>query len=312
MGIKKQTFRGQEVITIEGTVSAFYINEIPADQIKTYGDKGWTPTHRYTVVVDGIRIGLGMGDKDGVSDRQIIQAKDNDGNWHAITKGVKVDIEVTEGKEYKGVMQYNSAPAKVLILDASGAQATSQAPKSTAGGTSSAQPFKPKDTSGIRTGHSVNGAFAYFLSNGIDFDYEADGITVRIAKIVNDVTETVIAAYKAKNPSMSEYDVGAAAGHAVLNACRIIPETDEAEFADVLTTTANAILYNIIPAVTEYVKKGQETKPAKASPPAAKKAVSKAKPVVKPAKTPVEAPVQDDVGEYTNTGFDDFDDDVPF
>lgn len=284
MPIQRQTFRGKEVITVEGKIDQVWINEIPADKIKSYRNPVkntiWTPTHRYSIVVDGIRINLGMGDKDGVSDRQHLQAKDNDGKYHTIARGLEVSVEVEEG-EYNGAPQYSGSLSKTVVLDASGVVQAVVSGAPNKAGTPTAQPFKPKDTSGIRTGHSVNGAFAYFLSNGIDFDYEPDGATVRIAKIVNDVTETVIAAYKAKNPSMSEYDVGAAAGHAVLNACRIIPETDESEFADLLTTTANAILYNIIPAVTEYVKKGQETKPAKASPPAAKKAVSKAKPVVK-------------------------------
>lgn len=282
-----------------GKVTGAYVNDIK--EVKTYsGPNGaWTPTKRLSIVVDGVRIDLGMSEKDS------IRAKDLEDKYHDVTKGVEVSVVIEENGEYQGKKQYKAKTSAITILDVSGAEASGSQQARSAPAQS--QQFKPKDTSGIRTGHSVNGAFAYFLGNGIDFDYEPDGVTVRIAKIVNDVTETVIAAYKAKNPSMSEYDVGAAAGHAVLNACRIIPETDEAEFADVLTTTANAILYNIIPAVTEYVKKGQETKPAKASPPAAKKAVSKAKPVVKAPEPP--ATIEDSNG---GPAFDDFDDDIPF
>lgn len=283
-----------------GKVGAVYINDLK--EIKEYpGPKAiWRPTKSVKIVVDGAAISLGLSEKD------VVRAKDADGNYHDVVKGVEVSVEVEENGEYKGVKQYQAKTSGITITDLSGAEASGSQQARNAPAAQS-QSFKPKDTSGIRTGHSVNGAFAYLLGNGLDFDYEADGITTRIAKIVNDVTETVIAAYKAKNPNMSEYDVGAAAGHAVLNACRIIPETDETEFADVLTTTANAILYNIIPAVTEYVKKGQEAKPVKVSPPAAKKAVSKAKPVVKA--PPKEEPEQD---ERPVTGFDDLDDDIPF
>lgn len=302
MGIKKQTFRGQEVITIEGTVSAFYINEIPADQIKTYGDKGWTPTHRYTVVVDGIRIGLGMGDKDGVSDRQIIQAKDNDGNWHAITKGVKVDIEVTEGKEYKGVMQYNSAPAKVLILDASGAQATSQAPKSTAGGTSSAQPFKPKDMSGVEAGQSLNGAMNFILTYGLEPSNEN---IVNYGKMVHKATVKVKSAYKEANPSVPEYDAGARCGLAVLTACKLVGV--EQDFEKGVVQLAQEILSEVLEPITEFVKSPITTPPpavktARAVP--AKTAGSKAKPVPK-----VEEPV---VEEEDPLGGDPEFEDAPF
>lgn len=310
MAINKQSFRGKEVITVDGKIDQIWINEIPADKIKSYKNpqKGtvWTPTHRYSIVVDGTRINLGMGDKDGVSDRQHLQAKDNDGKYHTLARGLEVSVEVEES-EYNGAPQYNGSLAKIVVIDASGVIQAVVSPGAGAGKPAQSQGFKPKETSGIRTGHSVNGAFAYLLSNGIDFDYEADGITVSVAKMVNDVTESVIAAYKAKNPTMSEYDVGAAAGHAVLNACRIIPETDENEFKNVLTTTANAILYNVIPVVTAYVKQSQETKPVKASPPAAKKAVTKAKPVVK---TPV---VEPDEPEIPIEAYeDDTDTDAPF
>jgi hypothetical protein len=160
---------------------------------------------------------------------------------------------------------------------------------------------------GVRVGHCLNGAFEYLLSNGIDFDYEKGGITVKYAKMVNEATETVRTTYAARNSGMSDYDVGAASGHAVLNACRIIPETPEAEFKDALITTANALLDNIVPAITEYIKQGATAPAAKASPPAAKKAVTKAKPVPKPPTKPEIDPEIDDA-----VGFDDMDDDIPF
>lgn len=288
----------KEYLLASGKVTAVYINDIK--EVKTYaGPNGpWTPTKRLKIVVDGVGIDLGMSEKDSV------RAKDVDEKYHDVVKGIEVSVVIEENGEYQGKVQYKAKTSAITILDISGAET---APASSAARANpAATAYKPKDNTGIRTGHAVNGAFAYFLGNGIDFDFEADGPTVRIAKLVNDVTETVVAGYKAKNPSMSEYDLGAAAGHAVLNACRIIPEVDEAEFKDTLTTTATAILYNVIPAVTEYVKEAQKAPEAKVSKPAAKKAATKAKPVVKaPAKVAEDERPEPPVEEYD-------DPDVPF
>ena len=275
-----------------GKVTAAYVNDIK--EPKTYtGLKGeaWTPTKRLSIVVDGTRIDLGMSEKES------IRAKDLEDKYQDVVKGVEVSVVIEENGEYKGAKQYRAKTSGITVLDISGAEApAANKPSGSASTGGAAQSFKPKDWTGTKCGHAINGAFAYFLSNGVDFDYEANGITVKYAKLVNDATETVKATYAVKNPSMSDTDVGFASGHAVLNACRIIAETPEAEFKDALITTANALLDNIVPAITEYIKQGASAPAAKASPPAAKKAATKAKPVVKP---PVQQePEFDDVPNF--------------
>lgn len=287
----------KEYLLASGKVTGVFVNDVK--EVKTYsGPNGpWTPTKRLAIVVDGTRVDLGM------SEKEVIRAKDVEDKYHDVVKGIEVSVVIEENGEYKGATQYKAKTSAITILDLSGAE-TAPASNS-ARSTPAAQSFKPKDNTGIRTGHAVNGALNYFIGNGLEFDFEADGVTVRIAKLVNDVTETVVAAYKAKHPDLSEYDVGAAAGHAVLNATRIIGETPEAEFKDALLTTATAILENVIPAVTEYVKEGQKAPAAKVTKPAVKKAATKAKAVPKKVEETV-------VEETPSTGFDDLDDDIPF
>lgn len=275
MAINKTVFRGKEIITIDGKVDAFYINPIKPEHIKTYSGKNgpWTPTHRYNLIVDGQPISLGMGDKDGVSDRQIIQGKDNDGKYHALVKGLEVSVEVTENGEYQGKTQYQSSNSKVVIIDASGAEAPQQ---KSSGGSANNYQAKPKDMSGISVGHSFNGAMNFITTYGQDNSNEN---IVAVAKKVHDVTERVKAEYAKANPDMSAYDSGAAAGNSVLNACKLVGV--DGDFEEGVYSLAMDFLNNVVPKIMAHVK--GEAKPAPAvkttrSAPA-KKPATKAKPV---------------------------------
>ena len=302
MAINKTVFRGKEVITIDGKVDAFYINPIKPEHIKTYSGKNgpWTPTHRYNLVVDGQPISLGMGDKDGVSERQNIQGKDNDGKYHTLTKGLEVSVEVTENGEYQGKAQYQSSNSKVVVIDASGAEAPYQKP---AGGNSgSGYTAKPKDMSGIQVGHSFNGAMNFITTYGGDVSNEN---IIAVAKKVHNVTEKVKAEYAAANPDMSAYDSGAAAGNSVLNACKLVGA--EGDFEDGVYTLAMDFLGNVVPEIMKHVKgEAKEAPPAKITRAApAKKPVTKAPAVAK--KEPVMPPLGD------SGDFSDMDDqDIPF
>lgn len=295
MAINKTVFRGKEVITIDGKVDAFYINPIKPEQIKTYSGKNgpWTPTHRYNLIVDGQPISLGMGDKDGVSDRQVIQGKDNDGKYHALVKGLEVSVEVTENGEYQGKKQYQSSNSKVVIIDASGAEA----PQKPSGGSGSTNyQAKPKDMSGISVGHSFNGAMNFITAYAQDNSNEN---IVAVAKKVHDVTERVKAEYAKANPEMSAYDSGAAAGNSVLNACKLVGV--DGDFEEGVYALAMDFLNNVVPKIMAHVKGESRT-----SAPAVK--TTRATP--KPKDATKAAPV---VEEQANSGgFEDMDDDIPF
>lgn len=275
MAINKTVFRGKEIITIDGKVDAFYINPIKPEHIKTYSGKNgpWTPTHRYNLIVDGQPISLGMGDKDGVSDRQIIQGKDNEGKYHALVKGLEVSVEVTENGEYQGKTQYQSSNSKVVIIDASGAESPQQ--KYPAGST--AYTPKPKDMSGISVGHSFNGAMNFITTYGQDNSNEN---IVAVAKKVHDVTERVKAEYSKSNPDMSAYDLGAAAGNSVLNACKLVGV--DGDFEEGVYALAMDFLNNVVPEIMSHVKGGSKEQPAAVKTtraPAKKPVATKAKPV---------------------------------
>ena len=294
--INETVFRGKKVITIDGKVDGFYVNPIKPEHIKTYtnGKQPWTPTHRYNLIVDGQPISLGMGDKDGVSDRQIIQGKDNDGKYHALVKGLEVSVEVTENGEYQGKTQYQSSNSKVVIIDASGAEAPQQ---KSSGGSANNYQAKPKDMSGISVGHSFNGAMNFITTYGQDNSNEN---IVAVAKKVHDVTERVKAEYAKANPDMSAYDSGAAAGNSVLNACKLVGV--DGDFEEGVYALAMDFLSNVVPKIMAHVK--GEAKPApvvkttRAAP--AKKNATKATPVV-------EEQLQSDM-----VGGEDYDDSIPF
>lgn len=301
MAITRTKLRGKEMILIEGKVDGFYINEIPADKIKSYAGKdgAWTPTHRYNLVVEGERISLGMGDKDGVSDRQQIRAKDNDGNYHTLAKGLEVSVEVTENGEWNGKTQYQSTASKVVVLDASGAVQT-VARGGAAGAPQAAYTGKPKDTTGISTGHAINGAMNFLLTWGVEASNEN---IIRYGTSVHNITEKLKTAGKIKYPEMSEYDLGAMVGHSVLNACKLVGT--DVDFETGVEGIAEDLLANVVPVVQKHIKEGKAAPAApKTTRAAPKKATGTRAKVVEP---------EPEV-ETTKVTFDDMDDDsdVPF
>lgn len=302
MAVNSTVFRGKKVITIDGKVDAFYVNAIKPEHIKTYsGAKGpWTPSHRYSLVVDGERISLGMGDKDGVSDRQVIQAKDNDGKYHAIVKGLEVSVEVTENGEYQGKTQYQSSNTKVVVLDASGAEAPQQK-AAAGGGQQQAYQAKPKDMSGIQLGHSVNGAMNFLITWGVEASNEN---IIGYGKKVHGATEKLKKEYKAANPDMSDYDASASVGNAILNACKLVGT--DSDFEDGVYSIAKDLLENVVKPLGEFIRAPKvDNPPAKVTRSAPKKvAATKAKPVKE-----VFPPLDED--DFADTDSDD-DESAPF
>lgn len=297
MAITRSKIRGKEMILIEGKVDGFYINPIKPEHIKTYAGKNgdWTPTHRYNLIVDKQAISLGMGDKDGVSPKQNIRAKDNDDNYHTLVKGLIVSVEVEELEPYNGKPQFRSAVNKVVIMDASGAEA----PPAPAAQGAAPAPYKPKDTTGVEVGHAVNAAIDYLQVSGGDLGN--DNI-VSVAAVMHNVTVKLKAEVAKANPDKSEYDVGASVGHAVRNAARLNPEGD---LETSLEALARDLLDNVSAKVEEFVKSGKGVgKPAKRTPAPTKAAGTRK--VSKPAPEPVEQ-------EAGMPEFEDMDDDqIPF
>lgn len=171
-----------------------------------------------------------------------------------------------------------------------------------------------KDNSGMETGHAINGALN-IIRAGIKFP------AVDLAKVVHDVTVKVKASERAKeeNKGMSDYDVGASVGHAVLNATRDIKKAADItleQVAEKLEAYAHSLLEKVAGEVLEYVKAGGAAGIAAAAL-AQKEAEEKAKAEAEEkakADSAAMAPAATTPSNHIDMTYApmDFDDDIPF
>lgn len=280
----KKTF-----LEASGVVSAVYYNELKDKKSYPNPQKGtvWTPTHSVSIVVDGNKISLGLFEK--TEKKTDLRCKDADDNYHNLERGAEVSIVVEEGEPYNGKPQYNARSGDVLILTPAPAQSANVP----AG--ASAAPYQKKDMTGVRVGHAINVAINVL---GLATAEEL----IEAAKAANDLTEKLRAEWKEKNPSLSDYDLGAMVGQAVLSASSYV------ESVDTIEEYARQTLEVIAPAVTEYIK--AQSAPAKPKAPAVK-TPAKAKAPAKAKSAPVKAESPSGVSDGPS-GFDDFDQDIPF
>lgn len=162
-----------------------------------------------------------------------------------------------------------------------------------------------KDNSGMETGHALNGAL----------NLRRSGLTIpavaEVAKVVHDVTKQLKqeAAGYPSSKGMSEYDLGAMAGHAILNATRDV-EVGDNDHPEVISAKlleyARDLLTSVVPPVSDYVKGAVHEQPTKET---VREEPQKevVKEDVKPPTTVV------DNGHVNMSPPDiDFDDDIPF
>lgn len=172
-------------------------------------------------------------------------------------------------------------------------------------GGKSAGSFK-KDNSGVETGHAINGALN-LKRNGHQQE------VLELAKIVHDTTVSLKASERARdeNKGVSDYDIGAAVGHAVLNATRDVKPQDD--LAEALTTYATGLLSRVVPEITAYVKAGgaEGIKAAEAEAAAKAKAEQEAAAASQQASQSVQQAVQQQAIDMTPPPLD-FDDNIPF
>lgn len=211
-------------------------------------------------------------------------------DYQTLEKGDEVRMIVT-ANEYNNKTYYNGSTSKIkLTKKGAGAPAQKPAQAGNTAPASSGSGWK-KDTTGVEVGHALN-AGAQIV--GIeDFD-----VLLETAKEVHVETIKLKEWYRKANPNMSDYDVGAAAGHAMKMAC--VPGASAASAASV----AKEILSKVVTVLTAYVK-GEAPLPAEAE---AAKPAPKAR-----AHAVALAPPQPRVVEpEPDFGDDDFDDQAPF
>lgn len=289
----------QEAFWAEGIVEYVKLDkfaETKVSYIKVPGqaDKKIESTHKASILLkekgagkDDAGVWVGLGDVKLHPEHENLQVKKDD-EWVTIERGVEVTLDV-KPNEWNGKTYYQSSKGKIFVVSTEGVQAA-PAPKAAKG--SDAKPaFKKRDTVGIETGHAVNGALE-LLRSGVKGD------AFELAGLVQSATVTLKAEVaKERGVDVTDYDLGASVGHAILNACRdhsgkavAVDELIEAarEVLALSDKVSAAIRGNTTPAET-VVEKPKTTR--------------KAKEVEKEPEPQEPAPSNDDVP---------FDDDIPF
>lgn len=268
----------QEAFWAEGIVEYVKLDkfdELKVTWIRVQGqpDKKVESTHKASVLLkekgasaDDKGVWIGLGDVKLHPQHENLQVKVGD-EWITIEKGVEVTMDV-KLNEWNGKTYYQSSKGKINVLSTEGVQAA--APKAAKGAESGSAKgnYKKRDTVGIETGHAVNGALE-LLRAGVKGD------SFELAGLVQSATVTLKAEVaKERGVDVTDYDLGASVGHAVLNACRdhsgktvTVDELIEAA-REVLTLSdkvAAAIRGNAAPAATETkpktTRKPKETAP---------------------------------------------------
>lgn len=151
-------------------------------------------------------------------------------------------------REYQGKTYWDAKAGSMAILEF--IEASNEAPKPQAksaaknasNSTSGASGSYKKDFSGVRVGHCINAAMNLLR------DKATEEQLIETAIVLHDISERVKDLYGKANPSMSEYDIGAAAGQSVLTACKLVKKSEEVE------AKALSLLNNVVPVVTAHVK----------------------------------------------------------
>lgn len=215
---KKEAFWAEGVVEY---VKLDKYDELKVSYIKVAGqpDKKIESTHKASILLkekgagkDDAGVWIGLGDVKLHPEHENLQVKQED-NWITIERGVEVTMDV-KLNEWQGKTYYQSSKGKIFVVSTEGVQAA--APKAGKGGDSAPakQPFKKRDTVGIETGHAVNGALE-LIRGGVKGD------AFELAGVVQSATVTLKAEVaKERGVDVTDYDLGASVGHAILNACR--------------------------------------------------------------------------------------------
>ena len=285
MGIEvvKNPVTRKEMTLVTGKIDGVYFN--PLKQIKTYaGPNGdWTPTHSVNIVVDNVRVGF------GITDKEALNSKDIDGNYHALDRGMEVSVEITEVSEYQGKPQYSSKASKVTVIDA-----TSAEPMPSGGQQKAAGGFK-RDTSGVVAGNGFNAAKALLAGQDVD-----NKQFVKTAIDLVDIGQHLRTWLAEERTDLDDYSVGAQSGMALIAACEWTDNVDE------VMDLAKEALTDILPAITGHVKAVQAEE-GKSDPKPAKKAAKKAAKKTTSKKEATPERVDD-----SNIPVDAYEDDIPF
>ena len=264
----------KEIVMVVGKVERIKIVE--AEQ--TAKNIEYNITHTASIVVDNQWINyISLGIKEGREPNITINTGTKDSpKWVQIDEGDDVKVIVSE--TVKGDKTYYNAKRTGIKLVKKGAGGSSGGSQ---GGNSGGNNYqaKPRNDTGIRLGHSVNGAMNFLITWGVEGSNEN---ILSYGKKVHGVTEKLKKEHKAANPDMSDYDASASVGNAILNACKLVGT--EQDFEHGVYEIAKDLLENVVKPLGEFIRAPKEeakAPPAKITRAApAKKVATKAAPVV--------------------------------
>lgn len=235
---------------VKGVVEGIYFNELKSPKTYTANGRQWTPTHSITIVVDGVRISLGLTEKSAVN------VKDENDQWVELARGMEISVDVDEG-EYNGKPQYGSRSSNITILSTEGAIQESSNQKG------SSPQFSSKRGEGVSVGHAIN------VAMNVLRDLTDPSAIVENAKGAHTLTTRLKEEYASENTDMSEYDVGARVGQAVLSASHYVESV-----ADIEALARQTLTY-IVPQVEEFVRNGGDVESKETPKKVTKKAPAK-------------------------------------
>lgn len=278
----------KEVLFATGIVKGVFFNKLSEVKTYTYDGKAWTPTHSVSIIVDDTRISYGLTDKEKLN------AKDADGEYHEIVKGMEVTVEITEQGEYKGKPSYNSKSSKTTIIN------SVTKDSSPSGGKSGGE----YDDTPLAAGNARTAAVNW-VYRGIANMSSIKEVVKDFAEVSHSVREKVI------NNGMSSRDVGFGVGQATIAASLLCNK-----FSEVEKFIVNYV-ETLIPASIEIVKdiKGGKKAlrfaceaPKQAAKPSKEKGNVPQKPETKEADSAVSDSIEPDIQDIS----DEIDMDIPF
>ena len=291
--------KGKTVTYATGIVDYVKLDKFAEPKTFQWDGKSIVSTHRASLVLkekgakqDEKGTWISLGDIELKEGYENLQVKDGD-TWITIEKGVEVSIDIDKVDTKGDKTYYNTKKSRITVLSTEGVQKSAKPAGNKAGADTAKSSYKKRDTVGLETGHAVNGALE-LIRGGVEGD------AFELAGVVQSATVTLKAEVaKERGVDITDYDLGASVGHAVLNACKDHSRDDVT--VDELIEAAREVLA-LSDKVAAAIRGDQPKKEEKKETPKkeAKKAEKKPEPKQEePQQDPDEPPM-------------DFDDDIPF
>lgn len=253
---QEDVVNGGEIVVISGVVERIFIKEAE----RTAKNLEFGVTHIASLCVDNQWINfISLGIKEGrTPDISVNSGTKAQPKWVQIQETDEVKVVVTE-KIVGGKAYYNAKKSGIKLVKKN-ATPGQQSQQATSGGNAAGSyQAKQRNDSGIKLGHSVNGAMNFLITWGVEASNEN---IISYGKKVHGATEKLSKEHKEANPDMSDYDASASVGNAILNACKLVGT--EQDFEQGVYEIAKDLLENVVKPLGEFIRAPKEE--AKAPP----------------------------------------------